>query len=249
MSLRASQLALRPALAGCDIVFEGERLRIATHKPIQILGQGANGFVVLCQNELLNRPEALKVWAKLRPDDSRDKFTQGLEEARKAASSPGQFVAQIYAAGVLLDKYFYATMEYVSGPTLGEYLKSDQRDHGLTLYVAKAYYAALESTGQILHGDPHRKNVIVQEHNYTFRAKLLDFGTSHFTAPENFAKRHWRVVDETFKRIFSNSQVYKAAKEATEKEIPYKENTDNRLFYYHRLLGKIKETDRHTVSP
>jgi serine/threonine protein kinase len=246
MSRGAPQLESRPTLADDGIVFNGDRLRIQTYKPIRILGQGANGFVVLCKNELLNRTEALKVWAKLRPDDSRDKFTQGLEEARKAASSSGQFVAQIYTAGVLQDKYFYATMEYVPGPTLREYLNG-QRDQGLTLYVARAYYAAINSTANVLHGDPHSSNVIMQEHNYTFTAKLVDFGTSHFTAPEKFVRRHWRVVDETFKRIFSNSQVYRAAKQAAENMMPITYNTDNRLLHYHLFLSKIKETDRHTA--
>jgi serine/threonine protein kinase len=245
MSRGAPQLESQPTVADDSIVFRGDRLRIPTHKPVRILGQGANGFVVLCQNDLLNRTEALKVWAKLRPGDSRDKVTQGLEEARKAASLSGQFVAQIYAAGVLLDKYFYATMEYVPGPTLREYLDG-QRDHGLTLYVARAYYTALNSTANVLHGDPHSRNVIVQEHNYTFTAKLLDFGTSHFTAPEKSVRRHWRVVDETFKRIFSNSQAYRAAKEAAENMMRVTCDTDNRLWHYRFVLSRIKETDRHT---
>jgi serine/threonine protein kinase len=123
MSNRTSQ---QPLLVDDAIFFSGDKLCIPTHRPIRILGQGKNGFVVLCHNEILNRPEALKVWAKRDSDDSRDKFKQGLEEARKAvAASQGRFVAQIYAAGVLLERYLYATT-----PDRAELAIQDQADRG-----------------------------------------------------------------------------------------------------------------------
>lgn len=203
---------MRPTLVDDTILFNGDKLSVPTHRPIRIVGQGKNGFVVLCHNELLNRPEALKVWAKLDPTDTRDKFQQGMDEAQKAAAaSKGQFVAQIYSAGVLLEKYLYATMEYVPGPTLRDYLAdADERSRH---WSAQRYlHVVFRHTGDVLHGDAHAANVIVTKIRGVTHLKLLDFGTSRFTGSEKFVERHWRVVDETIRHIFRNSERYKRAK-------------------------------------
>jgi serine/threonine protein kinase len=243
----SQQVRLRPTLVDDTILFSGDKLCIPTHRPIRILGQGKNGFVVLCHNEFLNRPEALKVWAKLDPDDTRDKFKQGLEEARKAvAASQGRFVAQTYAAGVLLERYLYATMEYVPGPTLHDYL-ADHRGDKDNNYLAAQYLRALSDTGGVLHGDAHTKNVIVQEKGWLM---LLDFGTSHYTGSGKFVERHWRVVGETIRRIFRNSQRYIAAKKIVGKvPVSKASDSDSRQLYYHLLISwtyppdPLEETD------
>jgi serine/threonine protein kinase len=194
------------------LAVEGDTLQFSVHRLRRELGRGANGIVFLARNRLLDRDEALKVWLKLRASDSRDKFAQGLREARKACAAAGKYVVPIYNAGTIGNRYFYATMEFVKARTLAEYLKSgpdlQERSH-----LAVTYVEALQATAAagILHGDPHAHNVLVLEKPYPHKPskkyfdtiKLLDFGTSRFTAPARHDERHWRVVDETIQRIFA----------------------------------------------
>jgi hypothetical protein len=67
--------------------------------PQSRLGAGANGFVIRCQNVVLDRSEAIKFWVKLREGDTRDKFKQGVAEAKKAASISSARIAHVYSAG------------------------------------------------------------------------------------------------------------------------------------------------------
>jgi serine/threonine protein kinase len=243
MSNRTSQqLRLRPTLVDETILFNGDELSVPTHRPIRVVGQGKNGFVVLCHNELLNRPEALKVWARLDPKDSRDKFKQGLDEARKAVTaSQGRSVAQIYSAGVLLEKYLYATMEYVQGPTLHDYL-AEHKDERSRHWLATGYITVLtRGTDGVLHGDAHARNVIVERVRDRTNLKLLDFGTSRFTGSEKFVERHWRVVGETIRYILGNSQQYKSAKHRVDKIPDLKSiNVDQ---YYTWLVSFARRDD------
>jgi serine/threonine protein kinase len=246
-SLSPQQLRLRPTLAGRAIVFDGDKIHIPTHRPIRILGQGRNGFVVLCQNEFLHRPEALKVWAKLDPLDSRDKFKQGLEEARKAvAACSGNSVAQIYGAGTILERYLYATMEYVPGPTLHDYL-AEQKNTDNCESIATSYLLALISTGDILHGDPHTKNVIMRKTKDDKKVQpvLVDFGTSRFTRSEKFVERHWDVVEQSIKRIFFNCDEYKRARLRVRGERLRKVNPGihSLLLIQHTAIELIKSRD------
>src|SRR5438128_10024836 len=63
------------------------------------IGRGANGVVFLGTNRFLGRKLAIKLWLPMRKGDVRDKFRQGLREARKAASVSGKSIPSIYDAG------------------------------------------------------------------------------------------------------------------------------------------------------
>jgi serine/threonine protein kinase len=192
-----------------------------------MLGQGANGAVFLAQNETLQRTEAIKVWAKLRSKDNRDKLKQGLEEARKAASVAGEFFAQIYSGGTIEDKHFYVVMEYVDGPTLDSVLNSPAYQRRLNfnsrMNLAESYMKAIELTTKavVMHGDAHTNNVLlsvsepndndepwlrdVKSRTLWFSMKLVDFGTSYNRSPRKFERRHWATVTETVRRILVNT--------------------------------------------
>ena len=106
-----------------SITINGDVLQLPSYSFLKEIGRGANGVVILCQNLLLDRPEAMKIWLKLRPRDLRDKLEQDVREARNAAAATGDAAVAIYSAGALLDKYFYMTMEVVNGCTLESYLR------------------------------------------------------------------------------------------------------------------------------
>ncbi|HXM26469.1 MAG TPA: AarF/UbiB family protein [Chthoniobacterales bacterium] len=196
-----------------EFVFPEDEL--PSHRLKEEIGRGANGIVYLCHNELLNRPEALKVWLRLRAADPRNKFHQGMEEVRKAAAAASSFVVPIYGAGQLSAGLFYATMEFVDGIPLQRILEHpSSREPRLRYYLARLFFEALEVTEQagVLHGDPHSKNIIVSAGSKRpteiaslkesrLKLKLVDFGTSRFTAPGRFERRHRAIVIETFDRI------------------------------------------------
>jgi len=205
-----------------------ERLDFKSHHVVRMLGQGANGAVFLAQNETLQRTEAIKVWARLRSKDKRDKLKQGLEEARKAAAVAGEFFAQIYSGGIIEEKHFYVVMEYVDGQTLDTVLNSPAYQKRLNFHwrmkLAESYMKAIELTTEagVMHGDAHTKNVLlsisepndndepwlrdVKSRTLWFSMKLVDFGTSYNRAPEKFERRHWETVTETVRRILLNTE-------------------------------------------
>jgi serine/threonine protein kinase len=220
-----------PTVRDESICIGDNRLDFPNHCIVRKLGQGKNGAVFLAENETLRRTEAIKIWTKLRSNDRRDKLKQGLEEARKAASVVGYYVAQVYSAGVTNGNYFYAVMEYVRGETLEQILEVGLSP--LNRYrIAVAYIDAIEKTAEVgtLHGDAHTNNVLVDiqkpdrpagpepdgsddwffRYMATFKPgytlKLVDFGTSYFAKNETHEHRHWRVVDETMRRLLVNAK-------------------------------------------
>ncbi|MCC5625997.1 AarF/UbiB family protein, partial [Nostoc sp. CHAB 5715] len=201
-----------------------EDLHFPGHLVLSEIGRGANGIVLRCRNVFLDRPEAVKVWLKLRDQDNRNKFVQGLAEARKAASAVGSYVPQVYSAGVLGRNYFYVSMQIVEGPTLKKLLSPARHFiDDITpvptstllarVVFAQAYIHVLDELldRDLVHGDPHASNIIVASYDLTRRTarlKLLDFGTSCFSSTESLDVRHWRVVHETMSRIFDHHPIF-----------------------------------------
>jgi serine/threonine protein kinase len=185
---------------------------------IKKIGAGASGIVLLAENTILNRKEAIKVWLKLRPNDSRNKILQGLVEAQKIVAAASPFVAQVYDADIV-DSIFFMTMEYVEGTTLKEYLNQNLTTNK-KWWLARLYINAIEKINDagIIHGDPHWGNVMVYQHIFnkyeqSTGVKLLDFGTSYFTDHEFLEERHWRTVEETFVRITHTFSSYESVKQ------------------------------------
>jgi serine/threonine protein kinase len=179
----------------------GRKIVIPHYKLSSLIGRGANGVVFCARHVFLGREDAVKVWLKLKPTDDRDKFLQGIEEARKAASINSSYVIPIHYAGDA-DGLFYCSMEYLKGPTLRELLGGKlycdfSQKHALASLFLDSVFKT--SRNGIFHGDLHTKNIIVLKHSI----RILDFGTSRFTSPVDLEKRHWKTVHETFKSILS----------------------------------------------
>jgi serine/threonine protein kinase len=233
------------------IEIAGELVALPNHSILGEIGRGANGVVVLCEHKLIGRREAIKIWLKLKPGDKRDKFKQGIEEARKAISAAGNYVPQIYAADVLQNRYFYVSMEPISGMTIAAYLKQDYPyTSGLHRgAIARSYFRALSAlnASALIHGDPHMNNALVR--GPVQRAKisltLLDFGTSHFTSPRNFRRRHWAVVHETVSRIFDRHPSY----ERHAVQIPKISDGAKRLYAYWSLAREMLDlSEKHRLE-
>ena len=196
---------------------------IQTHEILREIAPSANGVVYLARNRLLGREEALKVWLKLRDDDTREKRNQGLQEAIKLARVNGKHSVQIYEARHL-SHTIMATMEFIPGVTLSEYRKQHLDSPLALASAAYQYLNIIEQTyaPDHVHGDPHLKNVLVYEeivNRYDKRIvmKLCDFGTSIFT-PEGYSeKRHWLIVSDTVfeltKSIPGSKEIWEATKE------------------------------------
>jgi serine/threonine protein kinase len=176
-----------------------------------LIGYGANGAVFRAGHNFLERDIAVKVWLKLRANDRRDKFFQGIEEARKIAQShPSDNIVRIYDAGEI-DGYFYATMDYFPGITARDWLKWYQpplrRRLVLASGVVHSLTAAMDRSVRsgAVHGDPHLGNILVRypwlpAYPSPYPSYLIvDFGTSAFTSHEKSVKRHWRVLHHTVK--------------------------------------------------
>ena len=125
---------------------------------IEEISRGANGIVFLAEDPFLERKVAFKIWNKIRPSDIRDKYKQGLLEARKALHAKNltiswhdpklddpyfisdesdilsidNIVGDIYYAGNAYG-YFYTVMEYIEGLTLKNILESEPQNIPLDL--------------------------------------------------------------------------------------------------------------------
>ena len=86
------------------------------------IGKGANGLVFVGNNEYLERKVAIKIWLKLKPNDERNKFLQGIYEVRKTDRAAGKTI-RIYDAGEI-SGIFYAVLEYFEGDTLKKWFKT-----------------------------------------------------------------------------------------------------------------------------
>lgn len=173
------------------------------------IGRGANGIVFRAMRTALMQPCALKLWVSLRSNDSRDKVQQGIAEARKIAAAHPDWVPTIYDADTIGD-VFFTSMEYIPGLSLKQHLNAgaNLRDRWM---LARLYINAIEktTTEASAHGDAHWGNVVVYDdhvdpHEPKRRLKLIDFGTSLFTGQHASRARHWKVVDETFRRILAD---------------------------------------------
>jgi hypothetical protein len=129
--------------------------------------------VYLAQDELLDRPVAVKVlFAQLAQDSS---FVERFRrEARSAALLNHPNIVSVYDFGEDPEGYFIV-MEYVAGPALSEVIAADgpmapSRAVGLAADVASALAAAHREG--IIHRDIKPANVLID----AGRAKVADFG-------------------------------------------------------------------------
>ena len=140
----------------------------------RMLGRGGMGQVYLAEQVSLKRPIALKVLRGMYDQD--EQFIARFQrEAEQAARLNHPRVVTVYDFGPLDGGGFFIAMEYVSGPTLGELLKSERlsvpRALQLGIQIAEGLQAA--HYAGIIHRDVKPANIVVQTGD---QIKLMDFG-------------------------------------------------------------------------
>jgi serine/threonine protein kinase len=209
-----------------------------------VLGDdGANGIVFGGKQNYIEQPRAIKVWLNLREGDTRDKVTQGIQEAKKIAGSNVEWVAQVYDAEVV-EGVFYTSMELIPGTSSKKHLTTELSKWE-RWWLARLYINGIEktTTEKIAHGDAHPGNVIVYEHvenKYEggTRLKFIDFGTSLYSGVESSRERHWCVVDATFQKIL---KPFGQLAEARRDHGPVKNREEYlKIPYYDDVLSHLK---------
>ena len=194
-----------------QLVIGHQKITIPNHELIQIIGRGANGVAILARNEFLEETRVVKVWLSLRDGDTRDKFRQGIEEARKANRANGGNIVRIADAGTV-DGLFYCVMDYFEAMTCHEWLGQVKPNLLTRISLCQALLGTnsdLIHRG-LFHGDLHCNNLLISKATisndwevYQPNFRIIDFGTSIFSKPGNLKKRHWRVFFETVDRLLS----------------------------------------------
>lgn len=213
---------------------------------IENIGTGANSIVFKAKHEYLENFVAVKIWLKIKANDKRDKFRQGVEEAKKAFNIKESHVVRLYDAGKV-DDFFYATMEYYPWITVKEWLKECSPKlatrWNLSRHICKSIISI--TNPESFHGDLHPGNILVSaiptKSPIFFRERtldfvIIDFGTSIFSSKENSIERHWRVFENTIDRLLYPIKI-------NEVWISYAgtqpENFSERCAWYHVYLEEI----------
>lgn len=176
----------------------------------QEIGRGANALVFLGENQFLERKVAVKIWM-LHPGkyDRRDKFRQGIYEARKVASLEHPNIIKVFDAGDI-NGLFYMTMEFYEGVTLNKWMASKYRTFPARLKLAQCLIHGVVAKAHqegILHGDLHLGNILTSVgdpefwNEFNADLKVIDFGTSYFSERGFSASRHWRVLEASIDHL------------------------------------------------
>ncbi len=104
-----------------SLELDGRQISIPNVSIRKEIDHGKNGVVLLGTNPVLDRRVAVKLWFALRDNDSRDKYKQGMAEARKEASLELPFIPRIFDAGQI-GHQIYTVMEYFDGRSLQSWL-------------------------------------------------------------------------------------------------------------------------------
>lgn len=213
---------------------------------IEHIGTGANSIVFKAKHKYLENFIAVKIWLKIKTNDRRDKFIQGVEEAKKAFSIKESHVVRMYDADKVND-FFYATMEYYPWITVKEWLKECSPKlatrWNLSRHICKSMISITNPTS--FHGDLHTGNILVsaipKKSSIYFRERtpdfvIIDFGTSIFSSKEYSIKRHWRIFENTIDHLLYPIKI-------DEVWVPYAgtrpENFSERCGWYHVYIEEI----------
>jgi serine/threonine protein kinase len=225
---------------------------LQSHEIRKSLGDGKNGVVYLAFNLILGRLEALKIWRSRDSRDRRNKLAQGLREAQKLAKVSPEYAISIYGAqeisGVLI-----ATMEYIEGATLFDYMQKASPEE--SLHLADLYLRAIieTTTDETRHGDAHAKNVMVYQdksdpHEPKIRLKLLDFGTSMYSGKDASENRHWDIVKRTIVELTKKHKHAAFAHEGLTRDWDYGEELAKKGRSLREADGSIELSDKHLAQ-
>jgi serine/threonine protein kinase len=191
-----------------DLVFDHE------------IARGANGIVFKATDPILQRSVAIKIWLTLNTRDRRDKYKQGLHEARKTWKAKGPQVAELLYSGTLDDNTFFTVMEYIEGSSLRNLLQTQKLSFGMRANIAEQLVDLNEEFIRkgLVHGDLHWNNVMLVENfsprdyfdltkHRRFSLKIIDFGTSYYSGESASLERNHEVLIETIDKCISPFKV------------------------------------------
>jgi tRNA A-37 threonylcarbamoyl transferase component Bud32/tetratricopeptide (TPR) repeat protein len=151
--------------------------RIGRYEIVRKIGQGAVGVVVAARDPELRREVAIKI---LHDTTLRARTRLKLEhEAQALARLAHPNIVRIFDAGHDRQRLFLV-MELVTGRSLGEVLRDEQRlpwRRALEIFIAVARALSAAHAAGIVHGDLKPDNVLVGEDG---TIKVADFGLARF---------------------------------------------------------------------
>lgn len=157
--------------------FESGKVLLDRYEIVEMLGAGGNGLVYKVKDTLgegdETRIRALKV-AKV--TDTSARF---LQEIRIAQEASHENLIRIYDSGRLDEEYYYCTMEYMSGGSLEEYLKTNSIEFPQLVSVLKNIASALGMlhANGIIHRDLKPANILLPENfPQSTDVKITDLG-------------------------------------------------------------------------
>ncbi|HEY2513468.1 MAG TPA: serine/threonine-protein kinase, partial [Polyangiaceae bacterium] len=144
---------------------------------VDLVGEGGMGVVYKAYDPQLGRTVALKLVRTThqgRLDTGGTLRERFLREARALALLSHPNVINVHDAGVFGDDVFIA-MEFVEGPTLGRWLRTEprSRDRILDVFLAAGAGLVAAHAAGLVHRDFKPDNVIVSSDG---RVRVLDFG-------------------------------------------------------------------------
>jgi len=178
------------------------------------LGRGCNGIVLEALDRQLDRKVALKVWDFV---PKSGKINRALMEMRKLANINHPLFVTVHRYSTINGVPF-AVLERIPGITAQDWLRKTNPSLADRYALWGMYVKALKVIYdmELLHGDPHTKNILVynDENNVYaglrdtigathFSIKLTDMGTSLLMGRKATQKREAKVILETGKRIWS----------------------------------------------
>ncbi len=144
------------------------------YRVVRLLGRGGFGQVFLATDPALDRSVAIKVpkyFQQMRPD-IRSRF---MEEGRSLAKLAHPAVVAVFDVGVSQQGQPYVVMEFVSGQSLSQRMKSQRfsLSESLDLLIQVADGLRAMHQAQVVHRDLKPGNIVIDSDG---RARIIDFG-------------------------------------------------------------------------
>nr|MDA3936803.1 serine/threonine-protein kinase [Actinomycetota bacterium] len=158
-----------------------QQLILDRYRPLEDLGEGGYGSVVLAYDTRIQRRVAIKRLPTMGVRSRRQTAPSGLVEARTAAMLNHPSIVTVYEWDTDSDEAFII-MEFVDGATLADILDAEGAlsvDQAAAALEAVSSAIAFAHDNGVLHLDIKPENVLVTRDG---RVKVADFGVSTLSA-------------------------------------------------------------------
>ena len=175
------------------LYINGELFRLYGYNAVDIIGAGANAFVIKAFDFNMNRYCAIKIWLG-NIVQGKSSISRSKEEIKKISQFNHDNIVDVYSS-FRQSKKTCLVMEYVRGKTLKKYLERHPElfeRYKINMKILSGIRHAHDK--RIYHGDLHLENILITQ---DYNIKILDFGTSVFSGKEKSEKRETRMIKET----------------------------------------------------